>query len=128
MLETEIEITNVTYPEMLEYGPEFKIEFELEKTPFTNPENLNVIFTFNNMETNWEFKELEPNQGFSIDLDKSVLNTKNNKFVINTEFYDRNNKKYVKTYEQLIPINDVNFFDKIMMWFNMAMKWVESLF
>ncbi len=122
------EILNITYPETLDFGPEFNVMFELEKVEFTNPENVNVVFAFNNMETSWQFDEIESRQGFTVNLDKSILDPKDNKFDITVEFYDKNNKKYVKTYEQSVPIKNVGLFDRIMMFFYGLERWIDGLF
>ena len=123
----QISIQNINYPDILNYGPEFDISFELHKKSLSNPKNAGIKFVFNNKETKWHLDEIDSIQKFNIQLDKSMLNSKDNNFQIIIEFYDKDNNLYFETFEKNLPIEELNTWQKIIIWISKFSRDLEKL-
>ncbi|MBN2368828.1 transglutaminase domain-containing protein [Candidatus Woesearchaeota archaeon] len=122
-----ISIENLRHPEILEYGPDFEVSFELFKRSYSKPVNMTVIFRFNNRETEWKIDELESNQIFNVQLNKDILDPKGNNFEVKVLFHDSNSLEFEETYKKELEIVPPDFFTRIMMWLNKVSREIENM-
>ena len=123
----QLTIEKVVYPELIDYGPDFDIDFQLWRHSLSKPKKLFVKFIINSKQTEWTLEELEANQKFNVKLDRTVLNPDENKFQIIVEYHDRNNLQYTESYEQFIELKEPGFFAKIELWLNKFSRNIEKV-
>ncbi|MBT3720985.1 transglutaminase domain-containing protein [archaeon] len=123
----KLNILDVVYPDILEFGPEFKVDFQVSKTSIAKPKNAVVSFYFNDRITNWNIDEIDATQRFTIELDKSMLNIENNNFAIKVVYYDNKNNEYIERFEKNLPIKEPSFIQKIVMWFSKFGRDMDNL-
>jgi transglutaminase-like putative cysteine protease len=111
----KISINDITHPDEIEFGPEFKISFELQKESFSKPQNVEISFIFNGAVTKWTLDELESNQKFSINLDKSLLAPSQNEFEIVVTYGDLNERSYETKNSKTIKTKSTGFGSSFML-------------
>ena len=122
----QLSIENMEYPEILKYGPDFRISFEVFKRSFSVPKNITVRVRFNNKETQWNLEELESNQQFNVDLDRSLLDPKDNEFEISLKYHDSNGMLFTDSVQKSLPIEKLGFFTRLNMWLNKISRDIEN--
>ena len=121
-------IGDVIFPYEIEWGPDFDIGFSVFKNSLSRPMNVTIEFRFNDMVKSWDIDELSSAQEFRITIDKSLLDTRNNEFIIKAVYHDRNNMQYNRTDERQIIIKDPGFIAKIEIWLNSISRAISRFF
>lgn len=121
-------IKNVQYPELLEYGPGFEINFAVHKESLAPAKDVEVEFSFNNKKDIWKLDEIESVQKFNVKLDKTLLNLKDNSFKILIKYHDKDNNLYIENFEQQIPIKEPTIWQKVLIWISEFARDLEQVF
>ena len=121
-----LEIGNVNYPELLEYGPQFSVNFDILKESFSSPKDVEIIFKFNNQETKWDLDSLDASQKYNVNLDKRLIDPKDNSFSIIVNYYDDRGDSFTKEYEKALLLKDPGFLARVSMWLSRLSRGVDS--
>lgn len=90
-----IAIKDLEYLGYADYDDNFKISFTLEKTSFSNPQNVKVILSHEGYPNEWVVDELAEDRKFEVDFSGSSLGFGKNDFEIRVEWNDLGEKKVV---------------------------------
>ncbi len=111
----EISIANLSYPESVNYDDGFDVKFSLKKG-ISLPKNASIKFSRGKLDKEWKFDEFT-NQDVVIQLRGKNLDEGSNLFLIELEYYDNLGRKYEKQQSLAISLDNVNFFQKIKLFF-----------
>jgi transglutaminase-like putative cysteine protease len=111
----KIEINNIKHPEKTKYEETFIVSFELEKSSFATPKDIDIILQIRNIEQQWSLDKLNENRVYDISVKGSDLGLGDNKGKIITRYYD--DKEYTTEREFSIMLEDVTLIQKIIIYF-----------
>jgi hypothetical protein len=124
----KLSIEKVEFPETVSYGPEFTIGFDIWKHSYSPAQNVTLKMLINGKETRWDIEELESNQAFSVNVDKSMLNPKDNNFRIIVLYHDLDKITYSEEITKGFEVQASGIFDRLMMWLNKISRDIDNLF
>ncbi len=124
----EIEISDIEFPNEVEYNDNFKIRFLLNKKSFSIPKNAVIAIKQNNFENQWAVEELPEGRKFVINMEGKNLRKGPNEFAINVKFEDGNGKKYEAEEKFAIELVNVTFVQNILLALNQFVLSINSLF
>ena len=120
-------IKDLEYPGYADYGDEFKIAFTLEKTSFSNPQNIRVVLFHEGYPNEWLIEELIDDKRFAVDFTGSALGFGENEFEIVVEWSDSGEKKMVSK-GFTIELGETSFGEKIKVLLGTINRFLENLF
>jgi len=120
-------IAGLDYPENTDYE-NFAMRFEVQKKSISKPVDVSVLLTFNDRESEWYFTELNSKQVFNVDIAKSMLNLKNNKFSIEVIYHDLNKKEFRDYVEKEIQLNEATAVTKVEIGVNSVSRKISDFF
>jgi len=124
----EIKISNIEFPNEIEYNDNFKIEFLLGKSSFSIPKNAVIAIKQNSFENQWTVEELPEGRKFVVNMEGKNLRKGPNEFVINVKFEDGNGKKYETEEKFAIELVNVTFVQNILLVFNQLALFLNSFY
>lgn len=124
---SRIVIKDLEYPGYADYGDEFVISFTLEKTSFSNPQNIRVVLFHEGYPNEWLMEELTDDKKFAVNFGGSALGFGENEFEIVVEWSDSGEKKMVSK-DFTIQLGETSFGEKINVLLGMINRFLENLF
>jgi transglutaminase-like putative cysteine protease len=118
-------ITNVEYPERVGFNERFMINFDVDKTSYTNPENVTIKILGPTLRSEWNIEELTGERRFVLNTDGRSLKPKDNTFKIMVEYND-GLENFTEEKDVIITSN-ANFFENIVLYFNQVAFWLENI-
>lgn len=122
----KIEITNLSYPTHLDYDDKIKIEFIVNNTKNSVPQNLTVTITHEFFKQVWELDELENQQAYILKLNAKDLKPKNNKFTITVKYMTKDGNYKIEKREFQPEFNNVSFSELFSLWMNYVSHRLEK--
>lgn len=121
--EPKIEITDLSYPEKVEYNTKFTISFTIKKLSYRNPSNVKVILKQNKYKKEWSLQNLETDKQMRISLKGSDLDPGTNQMSL-IILYDGKQE-----YAQFtISLERVTFFQRVVLFLKKLTKALSSVF
>ncbi|MBW2979506.1 hypothetical protein DRZ77_01190 [Candidatus Woesearchaeota archaeon] len=121
--EPKIEITDLSYPEKVEYNTKFTISFTIKKLSYRNPSNVKIILKQNKYKKEWYLRKLETDKQMRISLSGSDLDPGTNQISL-TILY--NGKQAGAQFT--ISLEKVTFFQRAILFLKKLTKALSSIF
>lgn len=117
-------INDIDAPEEVFFNERFTISFDVEKTSYTNPNNVSVKIIGPTMTSEWRLEELTGERKFVLNTDGRSLKPKQNDFRITVEYDD--GLEILKEEKDVRVMSHANFFENIILHFNQLAFWLEN--
>ena len=121
-----IEITELAYPESVEYKDGYDVSFILDKKSKFAPYNISIRIEPVNKE--WEINQLNENRRFVLKMYGSELNVGENNFKVFIEYEDKNGKNYETSKEFIINLVNVNALQRVIIFFKNIERKIIGVF
>ena len=122
----KLNITEISYPSIVNFDDTFTINFHVIKSLGSNPKNVVIEVQSPIFVHEWTFPELTEERSFNIDSNGKSLKPDSNPYNITVTYEDDEGKKYVESADIVIQ-SDATFIQKIALWFNVVGHWIEDL-
>jgi len=113
-----IDITNVIYPQTINFSQNFSISFTLEKTSYADPLDAEISMTRNGNSDFWHIPKLEKDQTLRVNFQPKKLQKIENEFLIEAKWKDKDKKEYTENIKFTIVVENATFGDRVKMFFN----------
>ncbi|MBU1199623.1 MAG: transglutaminase-like domain-containing protein [Nanoarchaeota archaeon] len=123
-----IEITELTYPDYIAYDEQSEISFLIKKSSTSVPMNIRISLEHDLINQDWKLLDLTKPHNFRIILKGKSLKLNKNDFKINIAYEDLQGKQFNIEEDFSITLKDPDFFQKIMIWLNIAEYTIEGWF
>ena len=118
-------ISNINYPNKVNYNEKFTLNFSINKNSFSNPKNVEIVLSDSVNELSWNFKELKNDRDILVNFNSSNLR-KNNKFKIEINYFDLNNESYNVENSFDIKLTNLNFKQNTILFFREIITIIEK--
>jgi len=118
-------IKNIAYPDSVDFNEKFMLSFDIEKTSYTNPENVTIKIVGSTLKSEWNIEELTGERRFILNTDGRSLKPDDNTFKIIVEYNDGVDN-FAEEKNVTITSN-ANFFENIVLYFNQLAFWLENI-
>ncbi len=122
----KIEIEELEFPVNISYNENFTINFTLAKSSYSNPKDVEVIFSLNGLEKKWNIDELTENREFSLRFEGNQLENGKNYYKINVNYYDGLKRQYTIDKEFSNELLNANIFQRMFLSLNVVGNLFES--
>lgn len=122
--EPKIVIENIKTLDKVEYNQPYEISFDLNKSSYSNPLNVELILKQNHFTEKWDIKELFDSQAFKINLNGNELSPGINNFEIKTTYHDKEKKEFTEVKKFEIELVNVRFSQRIIIFFKNIGRYV----
>jgi hypothetical protein len=111
-----VEITNLSFPEKLNYKDTSEIKFFVKKKSITAPRNVKVRVEHKLMHQEWDIPSLEQDYEFRVMISGENLNLEKNDFRIIITYQDEQGKEYRQEESFAITLNNPTLLQKVIIW------------
>ncbi len=125
--EPKIIIEDIKAIDEVEYNQLFEISFNLNKSSYSNPLNVELVLKQNHFTKKWDIKELFDSQTFKINLNGNELSPGINNFEIKTIYYDKDYKEFIESKKFEVELINVKFSQKIIIFFKNIGRYVMEV-
>ena len=99
-----IQIEDLDFPANVTYYDNFTVSFAIGKKSFSNPTNVDVVFSQDDVQKIWHISELTEKRQFALRFSANQLKYGENKYRISVNYYDGLKNKYSTHKEFLIDL------------------------
>lgn len=121
----KINIINVERPEVVPYGDEFYISFDVEKASVSNPRNLTISIIGPTVKSQWQIPEITSQRRFVLNSDGKSVKPNINDYVISVEYFDGN--EFLKETEEISIMSEADFFEDLLLYINQLAFWFDNI-
>jgi len=118
----DIEIIDLSFPEIVEYNTQYEISFTLKKESLSTPKNVEVSINFDGIDHEWVIEELTTNQKFQISFFGKDMISTNNQIQILVVYSDNRDNQYQTKKDFNIILEKLSFTQRIMIFLNKIAK------
>ncbi|MBW2964474.1 hypothetical protein KY363_03365 [Candidatus Woesearchaeota archaeon] len=126
--EPDVSVDDLEYPSQIEFRKPYTVSFTLKKDSMSEPHEGTLTFDAAGIEKEVEFEVLRADKKFLFNLNSEDLSTKPNRFTIAVNYEDLNNKTYTEKEEFEIPLVNVTFGQRVVIWLYDADRWLRNIF
>lgn len=108
----DIEITELEYPEQVNFGDDFQLRLNLFKQSSSNPKDVNVSVRFNGRIESFYMSEMNASHRYILNMKGSFLEEGSNNILISADYADGNGYQYNTGKELIISLNKVSLLQK----------------
>jgi hypothetical protein len=123
-----IEITNLSFPESMNYEGSSAIKLLAKKKSNTSPRNVHIIIEHELINEDWNVPSFDHDYDFTVLLKGESLKLNKNDFKIIITYEDEQGKQYNLEKKLSIQLNNPTLFQKIMIWLNIAEQEIKGWF
>lgn len=124
----KLSINNISYPKEVEFKQQYQLEFDLEKTSYSDPLNIEVKVIQNRKTDSFAMEKIERDQKIRLNLFGNNLKKGLNNIQIIVNYQDISGNSYSTQQNIQISLVNVTFFQNIQIWFYNLANWINNLF
>jgi len=120
-------ITDLTYPDNVNYGDAFNIGFTLAKDSKSNPTNLTITLKSETNKVEWTFPEYDVDQTFTINSNGDTMKPNKNNYKLVVQYEDETGLSYITEKDFTIQ-SHATILEDIILYFNLIGQRIEQIF
>jgi len=120
-------ITDLKYPDVVNYGDSFDISFTLVKDSKSTPKNLKITLISETNKVEWTFPEFDADKGFTIKANGNTMKPNKNNYKIIVQYADETGIMYTAEKDFVIQ-SQATFLENFLLYINLLGRSVEQVF
>ncbi len=122
------EIENLSFPNDVRFDEEFSVSFLLKKISVSEPKSVNVKLVYGSESKEWTFSHIAEDRGIEVAFRPKILLKDKNDLKILVSYEDNKGNKFFAEKDFWISLHDVNFFQRVEMFFRSIGVFIGSFF